>query len=48
MSFCIEAIRKYGFPSIIHTNKGKQFMRNELIKLFKENGVKISVGDRDF
>ena len=52
MSFCIEAayeaIRKYGFPCIIHTDRGKQFMSNEFIKLFEENGVKISVGDRGF
>ena len=49
MSFCIEAayeaIRKYGFPSIIHTDRGKQFMSNEFIKLFEENGVNISVGN---
>ena len=36
MSFCIEAIREYGFSSIIHTNNGKQFMSNELIKLFRD------------
>ena len=43
-----EAIKKYGFPEIIHTDKGRQFMSDEFIRLFKEQGVKISVGDMGF
>jgi len=43
-----EAIKRYGVPEIIHTDKGRQFMSDEFIRLFKEQGVKISVGDMGF
>ena len=43
-----EAIKRCGVPEIIHTDKGRQFMSDEFIRLFKEQGVKISVGDMGF
>ena len=38
-SFCMEAayeaIKKYSFPSIIHTDRGRQFIREEFVNLFE-------------
>lgn len=51
-NFCLEAasetIRRYDSPVIIHTDRGKQFMGDDFTSVFKENGTKISVGERGF
>jgi len=51
-SFCLEAakeaLREYGVPDMIHTDRGKQFTGKRFVTLFKEAGVKISVGELGF
>ena len=39
---CQRGNKKYEIPEIIHTDKGRQFMSDEFIRLFKEQGVKIT------
>jgi len=38
-----EAVREYGYPEIIHANRGKQFLSRDFLKAFKDdNGKEIS------
>ena len=54
--FCVEAaeeaVRKYGYPEIIHADRGKQFLSREFLKVFMDEGgnfiSKLSFGDRGF
>jgi len=51
-SFCLEAVkealREYGVPEVIHTDRGRQFTGKRFMNLFKEAGSKISVGELGF
>ena len=51
-SFCLEAaeeaLRKYGAPCIIHTDRGKQFTGKRFTKLFERAGSRISTGEFGF
>ena len=45
--FCVEAaeeaVRKYGYPEIIHADKGRQFLSRDFLRVFKdEKGREIS------
>ena len=46
---CVEAlelaIKKYGVPEIMHTDRGKQFMGRRFQGILEEAGVRISVGE---
>ena len=48
---CVEAlelaIKKYGVPEIMHTDRGKQFMGRRFQGILEEAGVRISVGKKD-
>ena len=54
--FCVEAaeeaVRKYGYPEIIHADRGKQFLSREFLKVFMDEGgnfiSKLSFGDIGF
>ncbi len=43
-----EALKRYGVPDVIHTDRGKQFTGKKFVTLFKEAGVRISVGEPGF
>ena len=43
-----EALKRYGAPKVIHTDRGKQFMGKRFRKLFVEAGSRVSVGERGF
>ena len=45
--FCVEAaekeVRKYGYPGIIHADKGRQFLSRDFLKVFRDDtGREIS------
>jgi len=45
--FCVEAaeeaVRKYGYPKIIHADKGRQFLSRDFLRIFRDdNGKEIS------
>jgi len=45
--FCVEAaeeaVRKYGYPEIIHADKGRQFLSKDFLRVFRDsNGKEIS------
>ncbi len=50
--FCVEAAReaicKHGSPEVIHTDKGKQFVGSEFLKLLKDFGIKLIVSEEGF
>ena len=39
-----EALKRYGAPKVIHTDRGKQFVGKRFRKLFVEAGSRVSVG----
>jgi len=49
---CVEAlelaIKKYGVPEIMHTDRGRQFMGRRFQGILEEAGVRISVGERGY
>ena len=49
---CVEAARKalfgYGAPSVIHTDRGKQFAGRRFTTLFEEAGARVSAGEKGF
>jgi len=51
-NFCIEAakkaIKKYGAPKIIHTDRGKQFLGRRFRSLFEQEETLISIGYMGF
>ncbi len=50
--FCLEAakeaVRRYGAPDLVHTDKGKQFVGKEFSGFFEELGAKLSVSESGF
>ena len=45
--FCVdaaeEAVRKYGYPEIIHADRGRQFLSRDFLRVFKDdNGKEVS------
>ena len=54
--FCVEAaeeaVRKYGYPEIIHSDRGKQFLSRDFFRVFKDKDgneiSKLSFGKKGF
>ncbi len=54
--FCVaaaqEAVKKYGYPKIIHSDKGKQFLSKDFLEVFSDKEGKItcrsSFGERGY
>jgi len=54
--FCVEAaeeaVRKYGYPEIIHADKGRQFLSKDFLEVFKDDSgreiSKPSFGDKGY
>ena len=55
-NFCVEAaqeaVRKYGYPKIIHSDKGRQFLSRDFLNVFRDNNgkeiAKASFGKKGF
>lgn len=49
---CVEALelamKSYGVPEIMHTDRGRQFMGRRFQRILENAGVKISVGEKGY